>query len=228
MQTSKGACGGAESEVPSSRAGDYVPKDLRFSIGPDIKDALPGFSWRGCCLIAGWVCPGMSISRKGCGGGVESDVLVVGGWCSGGGSRAQSQAEKVKVGAVAFLAPPTIRAQGDIIGWRVFSLHFNLLHLYNAAFLDVSVYNNVFASLSIEHGLYAHDLFTNFPITGAAPFRLHPRVQRDRKTAYGDIVGRRVETVRSTCSPFSYTLRPAQKQARRVWFLRPLRSGCCR
>ena len=23
-----------------------VPKDLRFSIGPDIKDALPGFSWR--------------------------------------------------------------------------------------------------------------------------------------------------------------------------------------
>jgi hypothetical protein len=23
-----------------------VPKDLRFSIGPDIKDALPGFSWK--------------------------------------------------------------------------------------------------------------------------------------------------------------------------------------
>ena len=39
--TSEGACGGAELEVSSS---ENVPKDLRFSIGPDIKDALPGFS----------------------------------------------------------------------------------------------------------------------------------------------------------------------------------------
>ena len=69
-------------EVPSSRAGENVPKDLRFSIGPDIKDALPGCSWRGCCLIACWVCPVGSVSRKGCGYGVESELLVVlvGGW----------------------------------------------------------------------------------------------------------------------------------------------------
>jgi len=99
MQTRKGACGGADLEVPSDQAGDNVPKDLRFSIGPDIKDALPGFSWRVCCLIACWVCPVGSVSRKSCGRRVESGVLVVllvGG--GGGGSRAQSQAEKVKVG----------------------------------------------------------------------------------------------------------------------------------
>ena len=77
MSTSEGACVGAELEVSSRQAGRNVPKDLRFSIGPDIKDALPGFSWRGCCLIACWVCPGVSDSRKGCCGGVESGVSVV-------------------------------------------------------------------------------------------------------------------------------------------------------
>ena len=101
MSASEGACGGVELEVPSSRAGGNVPKDLRFSIGPDIKDALPGFSWRVCCLIACWVCPVVSVSRKGCAGGVESGLLVVLVGGSGGGSRAQSQAEKVKVGGKA-------------------------------------------------------------------------------------------------------------------------------
>ena len=48
MSASEGACGGVELEVPSSRVGGNIPKDLRFSIGPDIKDALPGFSWRVC------------------------------------------------------------------------------------------------------------------------------------------------------------------------------------
>ena len=57
MSASDSACGGAESEVPSSRAGGNVPKDLRFSIGPDIKDALPGFSWRVWSEVAWWVIP---------------------------------------------------------------------------------------------------------------------------------------------------------------------------
>lgn len=42
--------------------------------------------------------------------------------------------------------------------------------------------------------------------------RLRARVQRRRKTACGDIVGRHVETVKSTSSPFSYTLRLARKK----------------
>jgi hypothetical protein len=190
MSTSKGACGGAELEVPSSRAGDYVPKDLRFSIGPDIKDALPGFSWKGCCLIAGWVCPGVSVSRKGCGGGVESGLLVVlVGGGSGGGSRAQSQAEKVKVGAVAFLAP----AQGDIIGCRAFSLHVTF-HLHNTAFFDTFMYNDILASLSIEYDPYEYDRFGDCRVTGAGSLQATPKgstspkdcVRRHCRKACGD------------------------------------------
>jgi hypothetical protein len=98
MSSGERACGGVYLEVPSTRAGGNVPKDLRFSIGPDIKDALPGFSWRVCCLIACWVCPVVSVSSKGWVGGVESGLLVVLVGGRGGGSRAQSQAEKVKVG----------------------------------------------------------------------------------------------------------------------------------
>jgi len=115
MLASKSACGGAELEVSSRQAGGNVPKDLRFSIGPDIKDALPGFSWRGCCLIACWVCPGVSVSRKGRGCGVESGVLLVVlvGGGGGGSSRAQSQAEKVKVGQSRVLGKGS---KGDIIG----------------------------------------------------------------------------------------------------------------
>jgi hypothetical protein len=136
MSTSEGACVGAELEVSSRQAGRNVPKDLRFSIGPDIKDALPGFSWRGCCLIACWVCPGVSVSRKGRGCGVESGVLLV-VLVVVGGSRAQSQAEKVKVGQVAILGKGS---KGDIIGRRLFPLHVNL-YLGNTAILDASAYN---------------------------------------------------------------------------------------
>lgn len=101
MSASKSACGGVDSEVPSSRVGGNVPKDLRFSIGPDIKDALPGFSWRVCCLIACWGFPVVSVSSNGWVGGVESGLLVVLVGGSGGGSRAQSQAEKVEGGGKA-------------------------------------------------------------------------------------------------------------------------------
>lgn len=52
--------------------------------------------------------PGCRFQERVCGSGVESCVLVVLVGCRGGGSRAQSQAEKVKVGAVAFLAPPNV------------------------------------------------------------------------------------------------------------------------
>ena len=185
--TSEGACGGAELEVSSS---ENVPKDLRFSIGPDIKDALPGFSWKGCCLIAGWVCPGVSVSRKGCGGGVESGLLVVlVGGGSGGGSRAQSQAEKVKVGAVAFLAP----AQGDIIGCRAFSLHVTF-HLHNTAFFDTFMYNDILASLSIEYDPYEYDRFGDCRVTGAGSLQATPKgstspkdcVRRHCRKACGD------------------------------------------
>jgi hypothetical protein len=54
-----------------------IPKDLRFSIGPDIKDALPGFSWSIWCLIAGWVCPLVSVSRIGYGVWSGECVLLV-------------------------------------------------------------------------------------------------------------------------------------------------------
>ena len=39
------------------------------------------------------------------------------------------------------------------------------------------------------------------------------RLQRRQKNAYGDIVRRHVETVRSTSSPILYTLRPQKKEA---------------
>ena len=55
----------------------------------------------------------VSVSEKGWVGGVESGLLVVLVGGRGGGSRAQSQAEKVKVGQVALLGKGS---EGDIIG----------------------------------------------------------------------------------------------------------------
>jgi hypothetical protein len=70
---------------------------------------------------------------------VESGVLLVVlvGGGGGRGSRAQSQAEKVKVGQSRVLGKGS---KSDIIGRRLFPLHVNL-HLGNTAILDVSAYN---------------------------------------------------------------------------------------
>jgi hypothetical protein len=116
-------------------------------------------------------------------------VGCVGGWCSGGGSRAQSQAEKVKVGAVAFLAP----AQGDIIGCRAFSLHVTL-HLHNTAFLGTFIYNDILASLSIEYDPYEYDRIGDCRVTGARSLQATPKgstspkdcVRRHCRKACGD------------------------------------------
>jgi hypothetical protein len=100
-----------------------VPKDLRFSIGPDIKDALPGFSWSIWCLIAGWVCPLVSVSRIGYGVWSGEYVLLVvlmwweRWWCTvrlrrWGQPSAGSWQE---------------RAQCDLIGPTVFLLLHNLM-----------------------------------------------------------------------------------------------------
>jgi hypothetical protein len=47
---------------------------------------------------------------------------------------------------------------------------------------------------------------------------LRPWAQCHRKIAYGDIVGKHVETARSTCSPILYTLRPASREASKEAF----------